>query len=778
MAKPTTSRPPTTGLEAVLAGVLRRSRLSIVVLADDGAVVWANDAALQTLPALDPARPGANLVDVIDVAAAGADWTRVTDALAAHKTLSALELPVHNGRWVRVELQAFSKDLVGDSRLVAALALQDVTVRRRARERERVEGELMRQTGQLGRVGAWEYDVASDRVRWSDETFAIHGLPPVAEPDRRTFIRLYDAASRERWLSAFQAAVGGGQAIDVELDLVTPQGEARHVHAIGRTLWRDGRVVGIAGLTHDNTAAHAARQAIAELRDRLRLTTQAIGAGVWEWHFEVQRISWDDQMYRLYGLPPGNGLVDEASWARTIHPDDFVRMRDVTRAVIDGRFDHIDHHCRIVWPDGQVRHIQSVGSRIDTPQGRRLVGINFDVTDRERRAQALLDRDVAERNSRAKSDLLSRASHELRTPMNAVLGFAQLLQLRAAELPPWATEAVRQLRSAGTHLLAMIDDLLDLAAVEAGSVPLRMTSVALDETIAAVIELLQPQAEAGGVALGRWAPSGLSVRADATRLRQVLLNLVGNAIKYNGAGGHVELLLEPATGGDPMVGIVVRDDGPGIARDRQHQLFQPFNRLGAQGGGVPGHGLGLVISRQLAEAMQGALELRSTPSLGTEAVLRMPLVSQDATLAETPAPVIPDSPNAPAATVRVLCIEDNPVNALLMREALALRPGAIELRIADSGERGLEVLSSWQPDLVLLDMSLPGIDGHEVLRRMRAHPSLAALPCIAVSADAMPQQIARARSAGFDDYWVKPLDVPTLAERVLRYAPSNALRQV
>jgi len=126
------------------------------------------------------------------------------------------------------------------------------------------------------------------------------------------------------------------------------------------------------------------------------------------------------------------------------------------------------------------------------------------------------------------------------------------------------------------------------------------------------------------------------------------------------------------------------------------------------------------------------------------------------------------------AAVRVLCIEDNPVNALLMREALALRPGEIDLRIADSGEHGLELLASWRPDLVLLDMSLPGIDGHEVLRRLRAQPSLAHLPCVAVSADAMPHQIARARGAGFDDYWVKPLDVPTLAERVLRYAPARS----
>ena len=202
MAKPHADHSAIEGLEALLAGVLRRSRLSIVVLAGDGAVVWANDAAMQTLPALDPARAGANLVDVVDVAAAGAGVDPRDRCAGARKTLSALELPVRNGRWLRVELQALSKDVVANPRLAAALSLQDVTPRRRARERERAEGELMRQTGQLGRVGAWEYDVDAGKVNWSDETFEIHGLKPVAEPDLRTFVRLYDAASRERWLAA------------------------------------------------------------------------------------------------------------------------------------------------------------------------------------------------------------------------------------------------------------------------------------------------------------------------------------------------------------------------------------------------------------------------------------------------------------------------------------------------------------------------------------------------------------------------------------------------
>jgi CheY-like chemotaxis protein len=180
-----------------------------------------------------------------------------------------------------------------------------------------------------------------------------------------------------------------------------------------------------------------------------------------------------------------------------------------------------------------------------------------------------------------------------------------------------------------------------------------------------------------------------------------------------------------------------------------------------------------VISRQLADAMHGSLELRSTPGVGTEAVLRLPRGMPTTAVAPVPAVTSAAAALPAAGAVRVLCVEDNPVNALLMREALALRPGEIDLRLADSGERGLEVLASWRPDLVLLDLSLPGIDGHEVLRRLRAQPDLADLPCVAVSADAMPQQIARARAAGFDDYWVKPLDIPTLADRVLRYAPER-----
>src|SRR6185295_15201666 len=177
MSNPPAERGASSALEAVLAGVLRRSRLCIVVLAGDASVVWANEAALQTLPALDPARQGANLADVVDTAAAGADWGRVTEALIARRTLPAFELPLRNGRWLRVELQALSKD-VTDPRLVAALVLQDVTQRRLVRERERMEGELVRQATQRGgRVGAWQYDVDAGKVNWSDETFAIAGSP-------------------------------------------------------------------------------------------------------------------------------------------------------------------------------------------------------------------------------------------------------------------------------------------------------------------------------------------------------------------------------------------------------------------------------------------------------------------------------------------------------------------------------------------------------------------------------------------------------------------------
>jgi CheY-like chemotaxis protein/two-component sensor histidine kinase len=334
------------------------------------------------------------------------------------------------------------------------------------------------------------------------------------------------------------------------------------------------------------------------------------------------------------------------------------------------------------------------------------------------------------------------------------------------------------------------------------------------------MRLVAPQALAAGVVLRSWTPSHAWVHADAVRLRQVLLNLLSNAIKYNRRDGEVRVLLQDAPAGrmqevpiarateaptvrvpgapmapgqDALVApgrpepasLVLRviDTGPGLGTAQRLELFQPFNRLGAETSGVPGSGLGLTIARHLAEAMGGRLELAPpAPAGGTELriVLRRADAAEVASVTSAAASASAQirqlrqaagvATPAEPRSCRVLYIEDHPVNAMLVREALAMQQPRHRLRLAESGEQGLEMVAEERPDIVLLDLNLPGADGYAVLSRLRADPATALLPCIAVSADAMPEEVARARAAGFDDYWTKPLPMLGLAERIAALA--------
>ena len=664
-----------TSLDSVLAGVLRGSWLGVLLVAPQATLRWANPAGAQLLGRAVDDLAGATLRQFFaEDESQQPALARLEACIAGNEPLQpGFELRLREGfRWLRLELQPLPDDARSAHGLGAAVALFDVTEQRRSREEAGREGQLLREAARLGHIGAWDYDFVAQRLRWSEETFAIHDLPVGEPPTPDGALAYYDEASRPRVVEAMRQALQQGKAFDLPLGLVTARGQAKRVRLIG--------------------------------------SAQRGGAG------------------------EGDRVV-------------------------------------------------------------RVAGLFHDITEREQHAQALLDKAAAERATRAKSEFLSRVSHELRTPLNGVLGFSQLLLQRAIELPPWTAEPLRLIQRAGDHLLTLIDDMLDLGSIESGAPRLELQAVALDAVVSEAMRLVAPQALAAGVALRSWTPSQAWAHADPVRLRQVLLNLLSNAIKYNRRDGDVRVLLQQEP--DALV-LRVIDSGPGLSPEQRVELFQPFNRLGAEASGVPGSGLGLTIARHLAEAMGGRLEL-APPAPAGGAELRIVLQRADpsaivaaasaaaATAAQMrqlrqAAATRPEAAGtaglaaaavlagafaaAGARTCRVLYIEDHPVNAMLVREALAMQQPCHSLRLADSGEQGLEMVAEERPDLVLLDLNLPGADGYAVLARLRADPATAQLPCVAVSADAMPDEVARARAAGFDDYWTKPLKMQGLAERI------------
>jgi signal transduction histidine kinase len=384
---------------------------------------------------------------------------------------------------------------------------------------------------------------------------------------------------------------------------------------------------------------------------------------------------------------------------------------------------------------------------------------------RQWRDEAALEvaRDQARDASRLKTEFLSRISHELRTPLNAILGFGQLLQLD--DLTEQQRESVDQMLRGGRHLLGLINEVLDISRIETGSLALSLESVDLLEVVTETAELIQPLAAERAIVIH--PPSredcAWTVHADRQRLKQVLLNLASNAVKYNRHGGSIHLACHATSEG--RVGIVVRDTGPGIPADRMERLFMPFDRLGAEQTDVQGTGLGLALSKGLMEAMGGTLTAHSVQGEGTTFTLELAVAADQLAGTELRPPATPAAEQAAGADHVVLYVEDNPSNLRLVERILGQR-GGVRLLAAPRGELVQDLARQHRPDLVLLDLHLPGIDGEEVLRRLQADPQTATVPVVVVSADVTPGQRERLLAAGAVEYLGKPLDVPRFLEVV------------
>lgn len=392
-----------------------------------------------------------------------------------------------------------------------------------------------------------------------------------------------------------------------------------------------------------------------------------------------------------------------------------------------------------------------------------------DIT-RMRHAEIALQvaKEEAEQANQAKSDFLSRMSHEFRTPLNAIVGFSQLLDEDAdGVLSPRQREFVNHIQHSSRYLLSLINEVLDLARIESGRLELSIQPLDLPPLLEECLQLAHPLAVNRQIRIHLVTPQNWQVMADAARLKQVVLNLLSNAIKYNRNGGWVWLsCTETVTG---RLRIDVADNGPGIPEESQVGIFQPFQRLGAEQSTIEGTGIGLAISKHLMEGMGGQIGFSSRPGSGSTfwielpASLRHELPPPDAPLA--PEPRRSSAPPTPRQPKQVLYVEDNPVNVLLMQNTLA-RMADIQLKIATTGETGLSMALKAPPDLILMDIHLPGMSGYDTLRHLRQHPETRDIPVIAVSAAALSEEIERGLAAGFRRYITKPFNIQDLLNQM------------
>ena len=380
-------------------------------------------------------------------------------------------------------------------------------------------------------------------------------------------------------------------------------------------------------------------------------------------------------------------------------------------------------------------------------------------------AELAAARDQAEKANLAKSDFLSSMSHELRTPLNAILGFAQLLaNSRKAPLNERQQRQVQQIEKSGHHLLGLINEVLDLAKIEAGRLQLSLEPLSIGSLVKDASDTLAGIAENAGINLTAEPPEpDVAVVADYTRTKQVLLNLMSNAIKYNREAGCVKLYVTQI---DSRVRVTVSDTGLGIPDKHKAELFEPFQRLAAEHSAIEGTGIGLAITRELVEHMQGTIGVESTPGEGSDFWFELPLAVNGEAKANVASP---DSraTDTLLTSHRLLYIEDNPTNQRLMEDIIEDLEG-FSLQVVPSAEVGLELIRHSPPDLVLMDLHLPGMDGYQALDTLRRSHAYADLPVVALSANAMAHDQQRGLKAGFDAYLTKPLELGTFSETLAR----------
>lgn len=602
--------------------------------------------------------------------------------------------------------------------------------------------------------GIWDWNMRTGEMPLSGHYEAMLGYAEgELEPSVDAWVKSVHPDDLARVQQNLQDYLSGKLAVyAIELRLRCKDGGYKWVLCRGTVVGRDaeGKPVRMIGIHSDISERKAGEERLALFRRIFDASGQCFGITDGQ-----GRLLYQNQAHRQELGYPDEDILGQP-FTRFL-PDDVADRiaAEVHRAATDGGswirqlplrrkdgsvFTSASNVGFVKGADGEVQYIFNIFSDITEELARR-----------DELAQA---KEAAERANQAKSDFLSSMSHELRTPMNAIIGFAQMLEYDSG-LNTDQQDNVHEILKAGRHLLELINEVLDLAKIESGRIDLSLEPVDLATVVQDCRHLIQPLAAARGIALEMTVPSGIAVRADRVRLKQVLLNLLSNAVKYNRDAGGV--ILTAATHGKETLRLTVADTGPGIAPARMAELFQPFNRLDAEHSDIEGTGIGLTITRRLVELMGGAVSAESEVGIGSRFHVDLP-VGSPAALADTAGAAMPGADVGATRDRCVLCIDDNPVNLKLIAQMLGMRPG-VRLITAHLPELGIELALAHRPDLILLDINMPGMDGYQVLKILQAEPRLKPIPVVAVTANAMPRDIERGRAAGFVEYLTKPIDL-------------------
>ena len=528
----------------------------------------------------------------------------------------------------------------------------------------------------------------------------------------------------------------------------------------------DDAIIGYLLIGTDNSARKQVEEKLRWTEEGFRLMVESVtDCAIVMLDSEGRVVSWNTGAQRIKGYS-AEEIVGQ-HFSRFYPPAEIARgtpQRDLDSAAAEGRYEVEGWRVR---KDGSLFWANVVFTAIRDPAGqpRGFAKLTRDLTERRLVEQTLTTaKGAAEKANLAKSEFLSSMSHELRSPLNAILGFAQLMESDATPATPSQKASIDEILRAGWYLLELINEILDLAQIESGKLSLSTEPTSLADVILECQAMIEPQAQTRGIRMTfpRFDVPCF-VAADRTRLKQVFINLLSNAIKYNQAGGTVVVDVAGSTA--ERIRLSVRDTGPGLSPDKLAQLFQPFNRLGQERGAEQGTGIGLVMSKRLVELMGGVLGVESTVGVGSVFWCELGAAAAPELEAETatPAAVAHAQPQPSAPLRTLLYVEDNPANLKLVEQLIARRP-TLRLLTAVDGNMGIQLARANQPEVILMDINLPGISGIEALKILHDDPVTAHIPVVALSANAMPRDIEKGLAAGFFSYLTKPIKVKEFME--------------
>jgi len=667
----------------------------------------------------------------------------------------------------------------------------DISDRKQAELRLQSLSDRLTVALQAGAYGIWEWHLADGQLLWDERLYEIYGKPNLGQAliyeDWRRLVHPDDIEHIE---AQVEPALQGKAPFNVEFRIWRADGKLCWVQTIAQVQRDDqGNPIRMVGINQDITERKEAETRLRNLSDRLSLALTAGQLGVWSWDLD-QRLFWDAALCRIYGISETRHLISWQDWCNLVHPDDIERINRLRQAAISGE-PYIGVEFRIWRTDGELRWIQSSAQVQRDDQGNpvQMVGLNRDITDRKAAEAALLHTNAElERATRLKDEFLANMSHELRTPLNAILGMTEGLQDGIfGPISDRQRRSLSTIEHSGTHLLSLINDVLDVAKIEAGQLELDYAPVSVRLLCNSSLTLIKQQAHKKRLHLEPQIPSNLpTLYGDERRLRQILVNLLSNAVKFTPEDGRITvtasyapLTLEeiashsaishPQVDPAATIGIMtlaVADTGIGISPDNMKKLFQPFIQIdSALNRQNEGTGLGLALVKRITELHGGQVVLTSEVGNGSCFTLQLPVISipsDNSSSADFTATIEAVTPVDRATVPLILLAEDNEANISTTTAYLTAK--GYDVIVAKNGTEVINLVTNVDPDLILMDIQMPQIDGLATIHEIRQKTSLANVPIVALTALAMPEDRERCLVAGANEYISKPIRLKQLVQ--------------